>query len=122
MSKLSAEQLAKSLAAQFLEAGNYEALAAPLSPGAASRYAQAAAGIDWGEIYEQEEGFSGLAVHSVGYTKGREAEEVLIYVTKGSKRALNAVATELQGVRVEARLMGKLRTSPAPAQGPHGTS
>jgi hypothetical protein len=122
MPNLSAEQLAKSLAAQFLENGNYEALGTPLSHAAASKYAQAAAERGFADFFEQEEAFSGLAVHSVGYTKGREVEEVVIYVTKGSKKALGELATELHGIPIEVRLMGKLKAGPAPAQGAYGSS
>src|SRR5207249_7773344 len=108
-----AEQLAKSLAAKFLENGNYEALGAAWSHAAAYKYAQAAVIEDLEEHFEEEDGFSGLAVHSVGYTAGSEAEKVIIYVVRGSKKWLEGIADEVDGIAVEARLMGKLRAGPA---------
>src|SRR5437867_5044555 len=117
-----AERLAKSLAAKFLENGNYEALGIPLSHAAASKYVQAAAVTELDEYFKEEEGFSGLAVHSVGYTSGGEIEKVIIYVARGSKKALEDVATEIDGVGIEAKVMGKLKAGPAPAVNGHGTS
>src|SRR5579862_6869589 len=86
-----AEELAKSLAAKFLENGNYEALGGALSHSAVTKYAQAAAIAEVEEYFTEESGFSGLAVHSVGFTAGAEIESVLIYVMRGSPRALGAI-------------------------------
>ena len=52
-----AEQIAKSLAARFLENGNYEALGMPLSHAAASKYVQASAVTELDEFFKEEEGF-----------------------------------------------------------------
>lgn len=87
---MNAEELAKSLAARFLESGNYEALGTPLGREAALRYTQAAS-LDYLDYYfGAEEGFAGLAVHSVGFTAGAYEEEVIIYVARGSKRMLKS--------------------------------
>jgi hypothetical protein len=110
-----AEDLAKSLAVKFLENGNYEALGLPLGHDTASLYARAALVEELEEYFEADEGFSGLAVHSVGYTAGSDIEKVLIYVTRGSKRALQDVAVEIEGIPVEARLLGKMRAGPVPS-------
>jgi hypothetical protein len=114
-----AAQLAKSLAAKFLENGNYEALGIPLSHAAASRYAQAAAYAGLDDYFGEEDGFSGLAVHSVGYTAGGEEEKVVIYVARGSKKGLESVAEEVDGISVEAKLLGKIKAGPAPAMSAH---
>ncbi len=110
-----AEDVAKSLAVKFLENGNYEALGLPLGHDAASLYARPALVADLDQYFEDEDGFSGLAVHSVGYTAGSDIEKVLIYVTRGSKKALKEVAVEIEGIQVEAKLMGKMRAGPVPS-------
>ena len=117
-----AEQLAKSLAAKFLENGNYEALGTPLSHEAAARYSQAVATVELDNHFAEEQGFSGLAVHSVGYTSGSNDEKVIIYVTRGSKKALASVSTNVDGVPIVAKSMGKLRAGPAPAMSSPGLS
>lgn len=117
-----AETLAKSFAARFLENGNYEALGTPLSHAAATKYAQAAAITDLDEYFAEEDGFAGLAVHSVGFTSGAEEEKVVIYVARGSKKALDGIAEAVDGVLVEAKVMGKLRAGPAPAMASGGLS
>lgn len=116
-----AEELAKSLAARFLENGNYEALGTPLSHAAATQYAQAA-NLSGLEEYFEDDGFSGLAVHSVGYTAGADEEKVVIYVTRGSKRALAGIAEAIDGIPLEAKMMGRLRAGPAPAMSAGGMS
>jgi hypothetical protein len=114
------EELARSLAAKFLENGNYEALGTPLSHATAQSYAQAAAIDGVEELFVTEDGFSGLAVHSVGYTTGREDQSVIIYVSRGSKKGLESVATEIEGISVKAKLLGRLKAGPAPAMGIQG--
>ena len=117
-----AEEVAKSLAAVFLERGNYEALGSPLSDRSVAEFASPAATAAVERTYDAEEGFAGLAVQSVAYTAGAERERVIIYVTKGSTRALRQLPDRVEGVPVEARLMGKPRASPAPAMATMGNS
>lgn len=110
-----AGQLAKSLSAKFLENGNYEALVGHKT---IEQFAQAAAIEDLDEYFETDEGFAGLAVHSVGYTAGSADDEtVVIYVTRGSKKALDALADEVEGVAVQARVIGKPRAGPGAVGG-----
>lgn len=117
-----AEQLAKSLAGKFLENGNYEALGTPLGHAAAVQYAQAAAFGPLDQVFTAEDGFAGLAVQSVGFTAGADDEKVVIYVTRGSKKALSQIPENVGGVPIEARVMGKLKAGPAAAMssGGHG--
>ena len=117
---MTAEELAKSLSARFLENGNYEALGVPFSANAASAYAQAAAMSSLDDFFETDEGFSGLAVHSVGYTAGADEERVVIYVTRGSKKALKSLPHEVGDVAVETAVMGRLKAGPAPAMSGYG--
>lgn len=109
-----AEDLSKALASKFLEAGNYEAMGTPFGSGMGGCTAAAAcSGFD--DYFAQEEGFAGLAVQSVGYTKGADSEEVIIYVTKGSKRALSSVPKNVEGISIAAHVMGRLKAGPTPA-------
>jgi hypothetical protein len=117
---MSAEQLAKALAARFLEEGNYEALGAPLGDRSVTMFASAAATHALDDYFEPEEGFAGLAVQSVGFTPGLDEERVIVYVTKGSQRALKSIPSEVQGVPVSAFLMGRLKAGPAPAMSTSG--
>lgn len=117
---MTAEELAKSLSARFLENGNYEALGVPFSANAVSAYAQAAAMSSLDDFFETDEGFSGLAVHSVGYTAGADEERVVIYVTRGSKKALKSLPHEVGDVEVETAVMGRLKAGPAPAMSGYG--
>jgi translation initiation factor IF-1 len=119
---MDAEQVAKSLAAQFLAKGNYEALGSALSYETARHYAEAAALDSVDEYFIEEKGFAELAVHSVGYTQGADEEKVVIYVTRGSKRRLKELPEEVEGVEVIARVMGKMRVGPAPATARLGVS
>ena len=102
-----AEDLAESLAMRFLLDGNYEA-AGPIA-----LHAQPAAFDELDEYFDAEAGFAGLAVHSVGFTKGAEDEKVVIYVVRGSKRALRALPNEIDGTEIEVDVMGKLKAAPA---------
>src|SRR5260370_4040782 len=119
---MNAEQVAKSLAAEFLAKGNYEALGSALGREAARHYAKAAALDTIDEYFVEEKGFAELAVHSVGYTEGADEEKVVIYVTRGSKRRLKELPDEVEGIEVIARVMGKMRAGPAPAAAIPGTS
>ena len=66
---------------------------------------------DW---FVEEAGFSGVAVHSVGYTAGADTEEVIIYVVRGSRKSLEEIDKEIEGTPVVARIMGKLKAGPTP--------
>jgi hypothetical protein len=101
-----AEDLAEALAARFLAEGNYDTPAIALHP-------QAAALGELDPYFRADEGFAGLAVHSVGYTEGAEPEKVVIYVTRGSKRALRALPQEIEGTEVDINVIGKLKAAPA---------
>jgi len=115
---MTAEELSKLLAASFLKNGNYEALGSSLVGGTA--YARPAAVSALEQQFESDSGFSGLAVHSVGYTPGAETEAVIIYVTRGARKALRALPDEVEGVPVTAHVMGKIQASPMPAMAVRG--
>ena len=119
-----AESVARSLASKFMEKGNYEALGMPLSNNAIIHYTQAASTLDVDNAFEEESGFSGLAVHSVGYTADADDEEVIIYVTKGSKKARPLIESisrkRIDGVQIKAMVLGKLKAGPVPAMAAQG--
>ncbi len=117
-----AEELARIFAAKFLENGNYEALGTPFSHSAALQYAQTASSSQFDHYFTEEGGFSGLHVQSVGFTSGAQDEKVIIYVSRGSRKALASIAEEVDGVPVEAKVLGKLKASPAPAMSAGGSS
>jgi hypothetical protein len=116
------EELAKSLAARFLESGNYEALGTPLGRDAALRYAEAASMDSLEYYFRADEGFAGLAVHSVGFTAGADVEEVIIYVARGSRKMLRTLPKAVEEVRVHAEVMGRLRAGPSPSMAGSGVS
>lgn len=118
---MKAEELSKSLAARFLEEGNYDALGTPLGEKSLSMFATAASTGALDEYFEPEDGFAGLAVQSVGFTPGLEEERVIVYVTRGSQKALKAIPREVEGIPVTAHVMGKLKAGPAPAMSAFGT-
>lgn len=115
MINMNAEKLAKTLAARFLEEGSYDALGAPLGEKTLNLFATAAATNFLDDYFEPEDGFSGLAVQSVGYTPGLAEERVIVYVTRGSQKALKAIPQAVEGVPVSAFVMGKLKAGPVPA-------
>jgi len=119
---MNAQELAKSLAARFLEGGNYEALGTPLGREAALRYAQVASMDSLEYYFRAEEGFAGPAVHSVGYTAGANEEEVIIYVARGSKKMFKALPEAVDKVPVRAELMGRLRAGPSPSMAVSGVN
>ena len=117
-----AENLAKFLAARFLEDGCYDGLGVALQRRSSGGAPSAAATSALNEYFELEQGFAGLAVQSVGYTPGLNKEGVIIYVSKGSAKALKALPNELDGVPVTAHVMGKLKAGPIAAMSTMGHS
>ncbi len=113
---MNAKSLASTFSARFFENGNYEALGSKLS-GQNLDAIPGATGDGLEEFFEKDEGFAGLAVQSVGYTHGAEEEAVVIYVTRGSKRALKALPDKVDDVAVETRVMGRLKAGPAASGG-----
>ena len=114
---MNAEQLARTFAARFLADGNYEALGSPTGERGFHAFSAATNSSALDSYFSSDDGFSGLAVQSVGYTRGAEREDVVIYVTKGSQRALKTIPGEVEGVRVVASVMGRLKTGPAVSSG-----
>lgn len=117
---MNAENLAKSLGKKFLEMGSYTLQGGRF--GAEVSGASASSLNIKNEYAEFDLGLAGLAVQSVGYTKGAEEESVVVYVTKGSQKALKAISRPMQGIDVVVKNVGKLKASPAPASSVMGNS
>jgi hypothetical protein len=92
--------------------GRYSASSGPVEiPGLAI----AAASADDGEILEyanRAEGFSGLAIQSVGFEEGSENPAVHIYLTRGSARQMRALPGEVDGVPIRVHKMGPISVRP----------
>ena len=105
-----AEMLSKQLASEFLRNGNFEASKTAMD-------VRTVAGIlptttDSDIPYSPEDGFASLSIQSVGFTQGATEEIVQIYVTRGSKRNLEKLSTEINGVRIRVTNLGKLLIRP----------
>ena len=105
-----AKTLAEQLASEFLKNGNFAAVGASMDAGALSSVLPSTAA---GEALDiNAHGFAGLSVQSVGYTLGAEPEAVHVYVTRGSKRSLNRLATVVDSVQVRVTNTGNLVIRP----------
>ena len=106
--RLSAEQLARVFANQFLAQGNFVdtgAMGLKAVPAASQRYLD----------FDEPSGFAGLSVQAVLHASGPAADgesdlpdEVHIFVTRGSKKELNSLPEEIAGIRVLAHNTGKV--------------
>jgi hypothetical protein len=114
---MTAEELSKQFAETFLKNGNYEALGASFSDGD-TRPASSALN----PYFSPDSGFSGLAVHSVGYTQNAETEKVIVYVTRGTQKALRSLPKSVEDIPVIVNVMGRLQATPAPAMAARGLS
>ena len=120
---MNAKELSITLAETFLRNGNYEALGSAIGYRDSLLSAPAmASNVDDQFDDFTNAGFSGLAVHSVGFTSGSNTEEVIIYVTKGSQKLLRALPDAIDQIPVVAKVMGKLQAIPAPAMAARGLS
>lgn len=101
------EELARLLGAKFLEEGCYEALGTAIGgmlPQAATDELDSVE-----EFFDSAEGVAALAVQSVAVTEHLDPNKVIIYVTKGTKRAIRAIPPLMNEVPVEVSVMGKLK-------------
>lgn len=101
-----AEDIAKSLAAAFLVNGNY-------GSGPISLRIEPAMADEVQRVFDAEAGFAGLAVDSVGYTKGAEKEKVVIHVVRGSKKAFSALPEQIEDSELEVDVVGRFKAAPA---------
>lgn len=104
---MEAIDLAVSLTKVFLENGNFD-LAGGAIKGRLLDVAPAAA-VLVDDYYHEEQGFAGLSVQSVGCTVGTEDKEVIVYVTKGSRKALREIPDNIEDITVRAEVIGRPR-------------
>ncbi len=105
-----AKTMAERLAGEFLRGGNFEAAKAAMDVSTVATMLPATTVLDSPNLPEY--GFAGLAIQSVGYTFGAEEEAVQIYVTRGSKRSLDRLSTEIEGVDIRVTNLGRLVIRP----------
>ena len=110
MAESKARLLAIQLASDFLRKGNFESVGSPMSERAIERIMPAATNIE--SPYYEAYGLSGLAIQSVGYAHGADEESVNVYVTRGSRRSLNEIPQEIDGVKVRAVNLGRPTVKP----------
>jgi hypothetical protein len=107
-----AARVAQQLAAKFLAQGNYGATTA--IKGSAARRQFAAAALPETEIDEfyWDSGVSGLEVQAVGCEEGIKNPKVHIYVSRASRREINALPTAGGDVAIALNRMGRLAVRP----------
>ena len=113
MARMAPKAAAELLTEYFLEAGNF------IDGG--SLGTQAIAAMTTPRLPFDENGFSGLAVESVGYTVSGDFDEDLadedklgvhVYVAKGSKKFLNSLPAEIHGTPCTYHNIGRLAVKP----------
>ena len=104
--------LAERLAGEFLGSGRFNASRGAIDSQTMANILPAAASVGGGFISLPEYGFADLSVQSVGYAVGTDDEVAYVYVTKGSKRALSRLDTEIEGVKIQVNHMGQLVVRP----------
>src|ERR1700722_15706826 len=107
-------QVARRLAARFLENGNY-AFAGPLSGPTIAGLLPAAAERSDVDTYFDEYAFAGLSVQSVGYERSRNEDtppKVHVYVVKGSRKAERELADSIDSVPIEIDRIGRVIVRP----------
>ena len=105
-----AKTLAERLASEFLKNGSFPAAGASMD---ARNLASVLPATASGDVLEIESyGLTTLSVQSVGYTRGAEEEAVHVYVTRGSRRSLERLSTDLNSVPVRVINTGRLIIRP----------
>jgi hypothetical protein len=97
----SAEETATQLAHEFLRTGHYSASSGPVDIPEFRAMAAGAEDVEISTYASQAEGFSGLAVQSVGFEEGSKDPAVHIYLTRRvSRQQLKSLPKEVDGVPV----------------------
>jgi hypothetical protein len=111
-----ARLVAQLLMKRFMAQGNLAV--APQRLGSAEDGLQLAAARHKTEVWEETSAFSGLAVQAVGYEEGKENPGVVVYVTKGSAKALRRFPRAIDDVSVEIVKVGLVSVRPDQAGKP----
>ena len=105
-----ARGVAEQLAAEFLKTGSYEAARGSIDIRAAGVARPAVGGLE--PVQLTDYGFTGLSVQAVGYTPDSDEETVQVFVSRGSKRLLNGLSRDVNGIKVEFMNLGRLVIRP----------
>jgi len=107
-----AKLVAEKLTAKFLELGSFTS-AVPMSGRTIETILPSASStsLDIEPVFE-DAGFAGLAVQAVGYAEGGPDSKVHVYVSKGSRKAIDGVETSEGEVRIEVNRVGRLVVRP----------
>ena len=111
LQEVRARTVAGQLAGEFLRNGNYEAARGAIDVQTMEGVLPAASIVP-GVGNLPEYGFAGLSVQSIGYSYGSDEEIVYVYVTKGGRRALSSLSTEVGGIKIQVTNVGKLIIRP----------
>lgn len=103
------EEIAATMAYEFLRSGNYSA---SIGPEEIPALIEAVGAVDQDVPALSSTGFAGLAVQSVGYEESVEEPKVHVYLTRGSKALIKALPPEFGGVSVVAHQMGSISVRP----------
>lgn len=107
-----ADEIASQLAYEFLRTGRYGASTGPVEM---PQLAVVAAGVEDEAVTgyaERVEGFSGLAVQSVGFEQGPREPAVHIYLTRGAAKQMKALPQEIDSVPIKVHRMGPITVRP----------
>jgi hypothetical protein len=107
-----AEEIATQLAYEFLRTGRYSASSGPVEIGGLAATAMGAGDDEVLQYASRAEGFSGLAVQSVGFEEGSKEPAVHIYLTRGAARQMKALPREIDGVPIKIHKMGPVSVRP----------
>lgn len=108
-----AEQISTQLAYEFLRTGRYSASSGPVEiQGLGGIAAAGATDAEVADYASRAEGFSGLAVQSVGFEEGTKNPAVHIYLTRGAARQIKALPGNVEGVPVKVHKMGPVSVRP----------
>jgi hypothetical protein len=118
----SAEEIATLLAYEFLRTGRYSASTGPVEMPSLAIGAVGAEDEDFDDVVRfreraavtsyNVEGFSGLAVQSVGYEEGPADPAVHLYLTRGAVKQMKALPDQIDGVPVKVHRMGPITVRP----------
>jgi hypothetical protein len=108
-----AEEIATQLAIEFLRAGRFAASSGPVEiRGLIAAFGHEETNVEVSAYASRAEGFSGLAVQSVGFEEGTENPAVHIYLTRGAARQVKALPGDVEGVPVRVHKMGPVSVRP----------
>jgi hypothetical protein len=108
-----AEEIATQLAIEFLRAGRFAASSGPVEiRGLVAAFGHEETDVEVSVYASRAEGFSGLAVQSVGFEEGTENPAVHIYLTRGAARQVKALPGDVEGVPVRVHKMGPVSVRP----------